>query len=366
MKKIIFVNNPAATSGGALTILKQFIQQVAQENENFYFYIFCSYDLSAYERDNIKIIILNNNKKWKNRIYWDFVGLKKWSLQNNVVPSIIISLQNTGVYNFGGIEQVIYLHQPFPYYYEYKWKFSKKEERIYWFYKNIYKHLIQFSINRKTHIVVQSNWLKKRVSKMHNVDLNKIYVIKPHIEIPEEKVENKNVESYLFFPASGLQYKNHDILIRALSIIKQEYKKKIFLVLTLASESQYSNKLFELARELDVKDQVSFVGNLSYEEVFNYYKECNLVVFPSYLETFGLPLIEAASFKKPIVASDLEYAKEALEGYAGVKFAQHNSPQDWAEAILNQLVDCQECSYQRKIDIRVVDQWNKIFETMLH
>lgn len=367
MKKIIFVNNPAASNGGALTILKQFIEQVAQKNKNFIFYIFCSSDsLTEYERENVKIVKLSNKKKRGRRIYWDFYGLKSWSFQKNIVPSLIISLQNTGVYNFKGIPQVIYLHQSLPYYDEYKWRIIKKEERVYWFYKNIYKHLIQLSINKKTLIVVQSNWLKKRVSKAHNLSLDDIYVIKPFVEIVEENWENTKVESYIFYPASEQKYKNHDILIRALSLIKQGNTENIKLIFTLMKGSHYANELIEMACEFDVQDQVIFVGELTYEEVLKCYKECKLVVFPSYIETFGLPLVEAASFNKPIVASDLEYAKEALEGYEGVKFVQYNDPEIWAKAILNQLKNFQKYNFQRGSNMEIVDQWNQIFGRIIN
>ena len=42
LKKIIFVNATAATDGGALTILRQFLEGIATySNKNMYYYIFC-------------------------------------------------------------------------------------------------------------------------------------------------------------------------------------------------------------------------------------------------------------------------------------------------------------------------------------
>ena len=57
MDKIIFVNATAAIEGGALTILKQFLEEIATySNKNMYYYIFCSLDeLGLYESKNIKI-----------------------------------------------------------------------------------------------------------------------------------------------------------------------------------------------------------------------------------------------------------------------------------------------------------------------
>ena len=57
MAKIVFVNATAATEGGALTILRQFLEGIATySNKNMYYYIFCSLDeLGLYESKNIKI-----------------------------------------------------------------------------------------------------------------------------------------------------------------------------------------------------------------------------------------------------------------------------------------------------------------------
>jgi glycosyltransferase involved in cell wall biosynthesis len=44
------------------------------------------------------------------------------------------------------------------------------------------------------------------------------------------------------------------------------------------------------------------------------------VIFPSEIETFGLPLIEARSTNTPVLAIDLPYAREVLNGYANVKY----------------------------------------------
>ena len=63
MQKIIFVNTTATTEGGALTILKQFLEGISTySKKNINYYIFCSLkELDIYENKNIKII--NNIKR---------------------------------------------------------------------------------------------------------------------------------------------------------------------------------------------------------------------------------------------------------------------------------------------------------------
>ncbi|GAI52004.1 unnamed protein product, partial [marine sediment metagenome] len=73
LTKIIFINATAATEGGALTILRQFLEGISKySNKDLYYYIFCSLDeLKVYENKNIKIINNIKGKKWLDRIRWD-------------------------------------------------------------------------------------------------------------------------------------------------------------------------------------------------------------------------------------------------------------------------------------------------------
>jgi len=69
-------------------------------------------------------------------------GLKKWSLKNHIKANLVISFQNTGIRYYNDIKQLIYLHQSIPFSEGVNWDFFNKNERILWFYKNIYKKII--------------------------------------------------------------------------------------------------------------------------------------------------------------------------------------------------------------------------------
>ncbi len=335
-KKVIFVNNPAAINGGALTILKQFIVNVAQKcSHDYNFYIFCTADLKEFECNNIKIITDIKAKKWKDRIYWDTIGLRKWSEKKYIIPNLVISLQNTGVGSFSDINQIVYLHQSLPYYEDIKWNPFIKRERKYWFYRYIYKLLIDKTIRNK-YLVVQCEWMKQKVSHQHKINKRNIFVIKPNFnEVSTNKYIEKDTIS-LFYPASSEIYKNHEVLFKSIKNIKQERNlKDIKLYLTL--EKNNSKYLCKLIKKYNIESNVIFLGVLSYEEVMEYYQKCSIVVFPSYVETIGLPLIEAAQYGKPIIVSDFEYSREALDGYDGVKFVQFNNEKEWSQIILEQL-----------------------------
>ena len=345
LTKIIFVNATAATEGGALTILRQFLEGIATySNKNMYYYIFCSLDeLGLYENKNI--IIVNNikGKKWLDRIKWDLHGLRSWSKKKDIRADLIISFQNTGVRYYKDIKQLIYLHQSIPFAEDINWDFFNKDERILWFYKNIYKRIIKFSIKDNSYILVQTEWMRNAVIKQFNWDSSKIFVIKPDlVKISIEEISNlefRDRKFHIFYPAHKVIYKNHELIIRALRHIKDQ-KKKIYdnLMIHFTIDDNLGNDrndtIINLIRDLKVNDHIKLEGKLSYETVLSFYKSCDLMLFPSYIETFGLPLIEAASFGIPILAADMDYSREVMVDYEGVKFLDYKDAKLWAKNII--------------------------------
>ena len=345
MSKIVFINATAATEGGALTILKQFLNGIfVYSNKNICYYVFCSLkDLKVYERKNIKIINNIKGKKWLDRIKWDLYGLKKWSKRRNIKANLIISFQNTGVRYYKSIKQLIYLHQPIPFAEDKNWNFFCKNERSLWFYKNIYKKIIKYSLKDNSYIVVQTKWMKNAVIEQFNWNPKHISVIKPDIEnisvekIPE--IDFNDDKFHIFYPAHSINYKNHELIIKALEYIKNN-KKEIYenIIVHFTFNRNLSNNrnalLINLIKDLYLDEYIKYEGKISYERVLSFYKSCDLLVFPSYIETFGLPLIEAASFGIPILVADINYAREVIGSYEGVKFLDYKDSKLWAENII--------------------------------
>ncbi|MGD1370558.1 glycosyltransferase family 1 protein, partial [Enterococcus faecium] len=90
--------------------------------------------------------------------------------------------------------------------------------------------------------------------------------------------ENKRNMKHFFYPASNIPYKNHDFLIESFSKCKD---KELRLFLTLSRD------------EIDIKDdRIILLGKVPREKVFDIYSKSNLI-FPSSIETLGLPLLEA-------------------------------------------------------------------------
>jgi D-inositol-3-phosphate glycosyltransferase len=62
-------------------------------------------------------------------------------------------------------------------------------------------------------------------------------------------------------------------------------------------------RLHTLTRELGMQDQVRFLGSRSQQQLPTYYSAADVVVMPSYSESFGMVALEAMACARPVVAS---------------------------------------------------------------
>ncbi|WP_236300697.1 glycosyltransferase, partial [Enterobacter bugandensis] len=88
-----------------------------------------------------------------------------------------------------------------------------------------------------------------------------------------------------------------------------------------------------------------------------------IIVFPSYIESYGLPLIEAASLGKKIICSDLPYSRDVLSGYEGAIFVDYNSEIDWAQEIHTALQQGSDYHY-KKFENDSRSSWPQFFELL--
>ncbi|EFI3505179.1 glycosyltransferase family 4 protein [Escherichia coli] len=335
-KNYIIVSATALASGGALTILKQFIKHASQNSNDYIMFVSAGLELPVC--DNI-IYIENTPKGWLKRIYWDWFGCRKFISEHKINVKKVISLQNSSL-NVP-YEQIIYLHQSIP--------FSKVDSFLknitsdnvkLFLYKKFYSYFIFKYVNANTTIVVQTNWMKKGVlEQCDKISTERVLVIKPDIKAFNNTNFDVDMDvsaKTLLYPATPLTYKNHLVILKALVILKKKYFIDDLKFQVTFEKNRYKN--FDKFVQLNnLSKNVDYLGVLSYSNLQKKYMAASLIVFPSYIESYGLPLIEAASLGKKIISSDLPYARDVLKDYSGVDFVIYNNEDGWAKALFNVL-----------------------------
>lgn len=109
---------------------------------------------------------------------------------------------------------------------------------------------------------------------------------------------------YILFVSGGRPEKNMIRTLIAFNKYVYTYHTKLKMIITGVSDYQISNIYScNLLRKEFLDQFVEFKGYVSYEELAYLYANCRYVVFPSKGEGYGLPIIEALSYGKTVLAS---------------------------------------------------------------
>lgn len=309
----IMVFDVPAVSGGALSVLHDFYAEFKTDKENEYIFVVSLPELK--ETSNIKVLRFPWIKRsWAHRFYFDhFIAsrlIKKYKVEK------VLSLQNVSI-PYTKVYQSVFVHNALPFS---EYRFSFNENKFLWFYQNVIGRTIKKSIIKADHVIVQTNWMKEIFIDQLNISVDKVKVKYPlvNIEVNNKFQETKESLSTFFYPASPMMFKNHKDIIDACLKLKREGVENYQVIFTISGNEDLN--ILELSKIVkENRLPVSFVGNLPKEEVLKKYSK-SILVFPSYIETVGLPLIEAKMHGTPIIVSDCPYSHEVLDGYKNVYF----------------------------------------------
>jgi glycosyltransferase involved in cell wall biosynthesis len=117
---------------------------------------------------------------------------------------------------------------------------------------------------------------------------------------------------YILSVSSIYRYKNFVKLIEAYALLAQRRRDVPDLVIVGDDQDREYARKMEVARAAtrSLADHIRILGEVPYSEIPSWYAGAELFVFPSYLETFGHPLLEAMASDVPVVAADIPVFRE--------------------------------------------------------
>ena len=178
------------------------------------------------------------------------------------------------------------------------------------------KKNIEKTINFSEKTIVVSKKLKK--NRKNNLQLNndKMKVATNGINMRDIYTEkNKNIQEYngkkVILSASHLiKTKGIDLNLRAIAKLRQKYPDIIYLIIGKGKEKK---KLEKLINELNLKNVVVFIGEVSHHKVMEYMAFCNIFSLPSWNEGFGIVYLEAMAQGKPVIGCQGEGIEDFVE-----------------------------------------------------
>ena len=193
-------------------------------------------------------------------------------------------------------------------------------------------------------VIINSESLRSEVERYLDVDPAKLHLIREAVdhdlfhpgdraaatELVREKYGVRR--PFVLFVSSLWPYKNCEGLIRAFAHARAELGGHQLVVVGPGRDTTYTGGLRALAAELGVADDVVWVGGVPLAETADFYRAADVFVYPSFNETFGLPLLEAMACACPVVTSDRSAMPETAGGAA--LLADPHDPASIAAAML--------------------------------
>ncbi len=174
--------------------------------------------------------------------------------------------------------------------------------------KFIFQRLL-FKANHKfiNSCIVQTDIIKKRlINKLPNLAEKVIVLPMPvndSFKYEKVKIKSNADEFKLFFPSSFYPHKNHSLIFKLNQF--GEFKFIIDFILTI-NEFQF-NSLGSVKSRINFNIQLT--GILDKYQVLEKYFQTDALFFPSFDESYGLPLVEAMKLGKIIICSDKPFAR---------------------------------------------------------
>lgn len=174
---------------------------------------------------------------------------------------------------------------------------------------NNYKLVIAKIIKEKINVITVSENSKKDLVKF-GIDENLITVIYNgnNFSIDESQANYKK-ENYLLAVGTREPRKNLQRVIKAFVAISEKYPA---FELRIVGKYGWGNNDDLIIKNLDsrIKEKIRILGYVSEEKLVELYKKATCLIYPSFYEGFGLPILEAMSLGCPVITSNVSSMPE--------------------------------------------------------
>lgn len=362
-KKTIVFSGINLVEGGTLSIFKDILSVVISNG------LYNSYE----------IIVLVNNKNffkellpyikfkeyplskkgWIFRLYYEYLGFyllsKKlgvycWFSMHDITPNVVAD------------KLVVYCHNSCPFY-----KFSFKDfmyDKKFGLFVLFYKYLYSINIQKNDYVIVQQGWIRDAFIKEYLLSPDKVVVASPVMDFKHYltkinmSIVPKKKKTFIY-PAFPRVFKNFEIICDAAGVLERSGRDDFEIIITIdGTENKYSNFI---VKKYSYLKTVKFEGLMSREELMERYYGTDAMIFPSKLETWGLPISEYKSTNKPILIADLPYAYESIGEYDKACYFSYGDAQELAELMAQVLNNDIHYHEKRFVpDSRKINTWMEL------
>lgn len=286
---------------------EQDIKEIVEQTSNFNFTktqppIYSKFTLLKFRIFNKIFRKLGLKKRLKTKDLYDCI-ISEYNI-NIIHTTMQYLIQKPNVKSITTMHDVQELHFP---------EFFTSTERAYRavHYKNV--------IDGADAVIVSYSHVKNDIIKYFDKPANQIHTVLLDMkDLWFSKISNRNSKildkynlpsSFLLYPASSWEHKNHLNLIKAIKLLNNP---EIHLICTGHPTMHFTQQIEPFIKEQGLLDRIKFVGIVSDEELYELYHACKAVVIPTLYEAGSFPLMESILMGIPVVCSNVTSLPETI------------------------------------------------------
>jgi glycosyltransferase involved in cell wall biosynthesis len=369
LKKKIVISAVNLTEGGGREVLLSVLRALSIDSRFFAIVLVNNKAKSDLVRStNIRYLQVPSAKKsWLNRLLFEYFFSRKLSKRINA--DIWLSLHDITP-NVIAHKRYVYCHNIAPFY-SFKLRDVNLDLRFSLFVL-FYKWVYRINLNSNSAVFVQQKWIADQFKELFKYN-------KCLIALPEEKgesfrfkapIKEKEIDTNVtvfFYPTLPRTYKNLEVIFESVNILNKLNVKGYKVIITVSiGENKYVDYLIN---KYGHPDEIELCGRLSKNQMNKYYSQADILLFPSKLETWGLPIREAIGYNLALLLADQPYAKATSYGHDKVGFFNMESSEELSSIIKNIVVNHDYSIFVKhnsisnlKIDDKVLKNWKQLLD----
>ena len=180
------------------------------------------------------------------------------------------------------------------------------------------------SLRRADGVVAVTDWMRGQlIQSVRGLDAQRVYVVHEGVHRPSGEVRRSPREGphRLLFVSTLFPYKGAGLLVDALGCLRASRPELEWTCRIVGRDPSGGSTSAELRSRIDshgIGDRVAVVGAVDHARVWDEYADADVFVYPSQLESFGLPPLEAMAAGVPVITSAAPSVREVVDDAARV------------------------------------------------
>lgn len=217
------------------------------------------------------------------------------------------------------------------------------------------EHFFPRFAQNASRIATVSEYSKQDIAQTYGIDPSKIDVVydgahnnyRPHSDAEKKAIRQHFTEGkpYIIFISTILKRKNLTNLLKAFDQVKQTDTSGLKLVV-VGSRVWWRDELAEAYNQMHHQADVKMIGRAEPDDLSALLSAAEMLVYPSFFEGFGIPILEAMYAETPVIASQTTSMPEV--GGDAVLYIDPQNVDNIAQAIIRMQDKATQQEYIKK------------------